>query len=180
MDPNTVQLYGMIITSFVGVASIIISALTLRQNSKMIEESTRPVISIYGAMTNFGSMQQFYFVIKNFGQTPATITKFISDYDFSINQAYAGANDHDWLSNLNGAHLAPGQSKICALDYDNIRQPVTFTLEYKTTTKTYNEQITVNLKAGAAMLVGKNNAKTEKDELRNISFTLQEMIQKNL
>lgn len=181
MTPSDViQVFGIIVALAVGVVSIAISIFSLRQNSKMIEESTRPVISIYGVMTNFGSQQQFYFVIKNFGQTPATITKFISDFDFSINQAYASANDHDWLSNLNGAHLAPGQSKICALNYDNIQQPVTFTLDYKTTTKTYSDKITVNLKAGAAMLVGKNNAITEKDELRNISYTLQEMIQKNL
>ncbi|WP_143322970.1 hypothetical protein [Clostridium sp. HBUAS56010] len=180
MDSNTVQFYGMIITSLVGIASIIISVLTLMQNSKMIEESTRPVISIYGTTTNFGAEQRFYFVIKNFGQTPTTITKFFSDYDFSFNQAYTSANDHDWLSNLNGAHLAPGQSKICALNYKNINKPVTFTLEHKTTSKTYNEQIKVDLKAGAAMLVWKSDAISEKDELRNISYTLQEFIQKNL
>lgn len=181
MTPSDIiQVFGIIVALVVGIASIAISVFSLRQNSKMIEESTRPVISIYGAMTTLGSVQQFYFVIKNFGQTPTTITKFISDYNFSINQAYSINNGHDWLSNLNGAHLAPGQSKICALNYENVSQPVTFTLEYKTIVKTYNEQITVNLKAGTTMPIEKSNAKSEKDELRNISYTLQEMIQRNL
>jgi hypothetical protein len=176
---DVIQLGGIFVALAVGVVSIIISVISLRQNSKMLEESTRPIISIYGSMTNFGS-QQFYFVIKNFGQTPTTITKFTSSYDFSINHAYAGNTNRDWLSTLRGAILAPGQSKICALDYNTINQPVTFTVEYKSSTKTYNDEITVDLKAGAAMLVAKSDAKSEKEELRNISYTLQELIQKNL
>lgn len=184
MDPNTIQFYGMIITSFVGITSIVISVLTLKQNSKMIEESTRPVISIYGEMTNF-STPQHYIVIKNFGQTSATISKFDYDFDFMLNDGYASRDPkRDYLKDLLGATIAPGQSKICALNYSRINLPITFSISYKSTNenkpKTYNENITVNLKAGVAMLTSKSDSRADGESLKNISYTLQEMVHKNL
>ena len=48
------------ILSFILAAiSVITVVLTLRQNNKMIEESSRPYISVYGDETNFSS-PQFY------------------------------------------------------------------------------------------------------------------------
>jgi len=175
---DVIQLTGIIAALVVGIVSIVISVFSLRQNSKMLEESTRPVISIYGAMTNIG-ISQHYLVIKNFGQTPATITKFDYDFDFLNNHAYAGKSDKDWLKSLVTANLAPGQSMICALNYQNINMPVTFTFEYKSSTKTYKEQIKVNLKAGIAMLTFKSDG-INSNSLKTISYTLQEMLQKDL
>lgn len=179
MTPSDViQLIGIIAALAVGIISIVISVFSLRQNSKMLEESTRPVISIYGAMTNIG-ISQHYLVIKNFGQTPATITKFDYDFDFLNQHAYAGKSDTDWLKSLVTANLSPGQSMICALNYENINKPVTFTIEYITQTKTYNEQLKVNLRAGVAMLTSKNDG-IHGDPVNTISYTLQEILQKEL
>ena len=44
---DKVQVVGIIVSAVISVIAIFISVLTLRQNSKMIEESSRPVISIY-------------------------------------------------------------------------------------------------------------------------------------
>lgn len=176
---DKIQLYSMIAALAVGIVSILISVISLHQNSKMIEESTRPVISIYGAMTNLGTPQH-YIVIKNFGQTAATITKFDYDFKFNVEKAYAGrSNDHDWLKDLITANLAPGQSQICALNYDRINRPITFTYEYKTSSKTYKETVTINLKAGIAMLKERSDGIND-DSLKAISYTLQGMYQKNL
>jgi hypothetical protein len=179
LDPNVIELSGVLVALLVGTVSILISVFSLIQNSKMIEESTRPVISIYGAMTNLGTPQH-YIVVKNFGQTTATITKFDYDFKFNIEKAYAGrSNDHDWLKDLVTANLAPGQSQICALNYDRINKPITFTYEYKTSTKTYKEKVTINLKAGIAMIKEKSDG-INNDSLKAISYTLQGMYQKNL
>ena len=176
---DVIQLISIIVASVIGVASIIISAFSLRQNSKMIEESTRPAISVYGSMTNFGT-PQLYVVVKNFGQTTATITKFDYDFDFLGNQAYADSkNINDWLKKLSNATLAPGQSMICALDYNNINKPITFTIEYKSSTKTYPDKFTVDFKAGTAMLKFKSDG-VNGDPITAISYALQEMYQSNL
>ena len=119
----------------------------------------------------------FYLVIKNFGKSTAYITKF--EYDFDFNGCYKIRNDRDYLQQLNNAVLAPGQSRICTLDYQRIDRAVTFTLEYHSgAKKTYSDEFTIDLKAGVSMPYGK--VATEGKELRTISYALQEMLQKNL
>lgn len=61
-----IQIVGIIASLITSIVAIFISILTVRQNSEMIEESTRAYISIYEATTNFSSIK-YYFVIKNFG-----------------------------------------------------------------------------------------------------------------
>ena len=142
----------------------------------MIEESTRPVISIYTDEINAGN-PFFYIVVKNFGKSPAYITKF--EYDFDFKDCYKIRNDKDYLKGLNNAVLAPGQSRICTLDYAKINKEVTFTLEYHSgAKKRYLEKFTIDLKAGVSMPYGK--VATEGKELRTISYALQEILQKNL
>lgn len=119
----------------------------------------------------------FYLIIKNFGKSPAYITKFESDFDFR--GCYKIPTDKDYLGNLKNAVFAPGQSRICMLDYAKIGKEITFTLEYHSgAKKKYSEKFTIDLKAGVSMPYGK--AATEGKELRTISYTLQEMLQKNL
>ena len=83
------------------------------------------------------------------------------------------------MQQLSTAVLAPGQSRICTLDYQKINKAVTFTLEYHSgAKKTYSDKFTIDLKAGVSMPYGK--VATEGKELRTISYALQEMLQKNL
>ena len=83
------------------------------------------------------------------------------------------------MQQLSTAVLAPGQSRICTLDYQKINKAVTFTLEYHSgVKKTYSDKFTIDLKAGVSMPYGK--VATEGKELRTISYALQEMLQKNL
>ena len=88
----------------------------------MIEESTRPFVSVYTDEINTGD-PFFYLVVKNFGKSTAYITKF--EYDFDFNGCYKIRNDRDYLQQLNNAVLAPGQPRICTLDYQRINKAVT-------------------------------------------------------
>ena len=75
METATVVNIILSILSFVlAVISVVTVVITLRQNNKMIEDSTRPVVSIYNDQINTGNIL-FYLVVKNFGQSPAYITK---------------------------------------------------------------------------------------------------------
>lgn len=70
-----------VLSSILVAISVVTVVITLRQNSKMIEESTRSAISIYTGEINTGT-PFFYLIIKNFGKSPAYITKFEYDFDF--------------------------------------------------------------------------------------------------
>lgn len=177
MDVATIVNVILCVLSFLLAAiSVVTVVITLRQNNKMIEESTRPVISVYTDEINAGN-PFFYLIVRNFGKSPAYITKF--EYDFDFKGCYKIRNDRDYLEGLNNAVLAPGQSRICTLDYAKIDKEVTFTLEYHSgAKKVYSDKFTIDLKAGVSMPYGK--VATEVKELRTISYTLQEMLQKNL
>lgn len=172
---DKVQVVGIIVSAVISVIAIFISVLTLRQNSKMIEESSRPVISIYSQGINTGTPMLFI-VVKNFGNSPAVINKF--DYDYDFTDCYSFRSERDYLKDLVGSTLAPGQSRICSLDYKKLSRPITFTLEYKSACKKYDDSFTVDLRAGVNIPAPKTA--TEGKEPRTISYTLQEMLQKNL
>ena len=177
MDTSTIVNIILCVLSFILAAiSVVTVVITLRQNNKMIEESTRLVISVYTDEINAGN-PFFYLIVKNFGKSPAYITKF--EYDFDFKGCYKIRKDRDYWEGLNNAALAPGQSRICTLDYAKIDKEVTFTLEYHSgAKKVYSDKFTIDLKAGVSMPYGK--VATEGKELRTISYALQEMLQKNL
>ncbi|MCM1199796.1 MAG: hypothetical protein NC312_01030 [Bacteroides fragilis] len=117
------------VLSFILAAiSVVTVVITLQQNNKMIEESTRSIISIYTEEINAGD-PFFYLVVKNFGQSPAYITKF--EYDFDFNGCYKIRNDKNYLQKLHKSVLALGQSRICMLDYTKIDKEVTFVISYQ-------------------------------------------------
>ena len=67
-----IQFIGVMVSFAVGIASIIIAVITLRQNSKMIAESTRPYIVVQFERA-YTSTLRCYFVVKNYGQTLSLI-----------------------------------------------------------------------------------------------------------
>lgn len=117
-----------------------------------------------------------FMVIKNFGNSPAIISKF--DYDYDFTDCYRYRSERDYLKDFIGSSLAPGQSRICNIDYTKITRPVTFSLEYQSGSKKYQETLTVDLRAGVNIPVPKTA--TSGKELQTISYTLQEALQKNL
>lgn len=84
---DVIQLIGILASLITSVIAIIISVLTLKQNSKMIDETSRPYVAIYAKTTNFQS-PQYYLVIKNFGQTGATISSIKCSPDISLHSLF--------------------------------------------------------------------------------------------
>ena len=77
MDLSTTVNITLAVLSFLLAAiSIVTVVITLRQNNKMIENSTRPYICIYFDYTQFGEPTG-YFVVKNFGASAAYILSLI-------------------------------------------------------------------------------------------------------
>lgn len=119
---------------------------TIEQTNRMIENATRPYISLYiDSITT--CEQQSYFVLKNFGYTPATITQF--EYDPILKETLQKTslmqNQFDFVREIT---LAPGQKKLIVYDLPKLTHDTyTFKIAYVSPTNVcYEETITLNVK----------------------------------
>ena len=163
---------ALCILSFVLAAiSVITVIITLRQNSKMIENSTRPYITIYGKKVNFGILK-YYLIVKNFGSSGATITNFTSETDLS---KYADLYNPAVFKHIIGTHLAPQQSIQCTLDINKLNknniETLSFQIEY-VSSKKYKESVTVNYIAETENAIIRSHL-TPQEEIKTVSEALQ-------
>lgn len=179
MDASVIVNIILSILSFILAAiSVITVVITLRQNSKMIDNSTRPYVVIYPATTNFQS-PNYYICVKNFGQSGATVTSFTCDYELK-NCSY----DENYIpfAHLKGTFLAPGQSYVASVDPDKIFHEVpkvlTFSISYTANGKVYSDVFNVNIAADSDLIHIRAN--TTGKELRTISYALQDISEKLL
>lgn len=151
--------------------SIIFVILTLMQNRKMIEESSRPYLSVITTTMNGFPV----LVLKNYGSSSAIITSFKS----SINLSQCGfQNDHKPFSNIVGTHLAPKQAITSMLKEKSLAVNFSINISYKCPTlkasKEYTASIPVNVQALQENVTLKQIPK-EKNELATIAKTLQDI-----
>lgn len=188
MDTATIVNIILCVLSFILAAiSVVTVIITLRQNNKMIEESTRPVLSFYTTSINTGSGPAFYFVVRNYGSSIAEIESITSQQDFSKfilgTEQLDDAERFEPIRNLQNAIIAPGQSRICVLDYNQTPDRLTIDVEYRSNVgKKYKEHISFDPKAGADVLTTKSSGRRDdmSSTLEKISYTLQEKLQKEL
>ena len=163
-----------IISLGVSIISIIIAVLTLRQNNRMIEESVRPVVCIYSEYVYVGE-GNLYLVVKNFGHTSAIIESFDMDYDFT--GCYLIKSDKNFLKELEGSLLAPGQCRTCIINYEKVKKTISFKVRYSSKTKKYEDVFTFDPTAAANLPA---YVSTGKDNTKQIAQVLQEMLKKDL
>lgn len=172
-----IQIIIAIITLFSVISSIAIAIATLKQNNKMIEDSTRPYIAIYKETLNINKPRE-YIAIKNFGSSFGKITNL--EFDKSIfNKINNGFKTE--IKFLNNITLAPNQKyllpiKTSETDISNI----IFHLEYKSSTHNYKETFDINLEQDYSIAYNHQNKSTSKplNELFTISNSIQELIKK--
>lgn len=169
---DLIQIIGIVCTSVTSIVAIVISVASLKQNSKIIEESNRPYISVYANCIKI-SEPMLYLIIKNFGETSGTITAFSTDKDLSkctVNEEYVP------FENIVGTTLNPKEQIIYAIEpfLDSLNISIT----YKSTVKIYSENIHLNLISQYDSIHPRaiGNGK----ELENISCALQDIAEKML
>lgn len=169
-------------TSLTAIIGVIIAVLTLRQNSKMVEESTRPTVVIYTDAINPGNLQCFI-IIKNFGKSSAYIDKIDTNFKFQPGQIVRDEkfNNMNPLTALSGTMLAPNQSKLCNIIGHKFLSSdlIDISIKYHSSSnKKYNDTFSLNpIKDNPYPFIKDS---TKGAEMRNISYALQEMLQKNL
>lgn len=165
-----------ILSFLLAAISVVTVVITIRQNNRMIESSTRPYVVVTSQITNFQN-PAFYLVLKNFGQSGATIDSLECDIDLakcSYNDKYIP------LSNLNNTFIAPQQSIVCSLNtrkmVDEKIERLQFRIKYSGATKSYVEECSINFFAYTQNVL--TRASTKDAELKIISYTLQDLVEK--
>lgn len=165
-----------IIQSLTAIIAVIISVCTLKQNSKQIEESTRPYITIYLTKINLGTPSKIL-VIKNFGKSSAKITKLSCDEKLI---RYSCIPNLKPFSSIEGSSLVPNQSYKCLINPPREKDLyINFEISYTSNSnKNYNEKITIKLDAERTNVSKVSNSSS--NEENKIFQALQQMIEQNL
>ena len=174
---NWIELIGIAFSLLTSIVAIWISIKTLKQNSLMIEESTRPYVIICGKVINFQD-PTFYLVLKNHGNSGATITDIKCDCDLS---KYSYSKKHIPFSHFSDTFIAPNQSFICALNKNDLFKNVhkiQFEIRYKSSNKKYCEKFSINLDSFTDLI--QPRASTKDKELKIISYAIQDLVEKHL
>lgn len=167
-----IEIVGIVTSLITSIVAIAISVLTLKQNSKMIEESSRPYVCVYTGCVYINS-PSFYLIVKNFGQSGAFITSFTYDIDIA---KFVNTYPREPFENIDHSFLAPGQAYRANI---NLRlaleeiKAINFHIEYSSGTHKYEEDFCINLEADLGNFVSRSN--TPGKELKTISQTLQEI-----
>lgn len=172
-----IQILSVLVSLVIGVISTIIAVKTLRQNHKMIEETSRPYVMIYLGITNFQSPTA-YLIVKNFGKSAAHITGISCDYDLSM---ISLDENHIPFSHLVKTTLAPGQSIryiVNLMTTIKENDVLNFNLQYESEFKKYSEKCTINPASEADAPYAR--AATDEHELIIISYALQDIAEKLL
>ena len=167
------------ILSFVlAVISVITVIITLKQNSKMIKNSTRPYVVAYKNITYFQNTN-YYIILKNFWQTGAVIEKFKFNIDL---QNYSHLDGDRIFEHIEGTFIAPQQSVMACVDTVKLFKDgidiIEFTITYSDGINKYNEKYKINFLADTD--TAKSRASTDGKELKIISYTLQDFVERLL
>ena len=142
----------------------------------MIQNSTRPYIVAYAQITNFQE-PTFYLVLKNFGASGATIETFESSIE--LNQV-SFREEMTPFNHIEGTFLAPGQTITSSLYSKKFKEKeireFTVKLEYNDGLKSYEQVCPINYKAYIENV--STRAATQDKEMRTISYTLQDLVEK--
>lgn len=167
-----------ILSFILAVISVITVVITLKQNNKMIENSTRPYITIYGRVTNFQN-PAYYIVLKNFGQTGAIIEDFKCNIDLL---EFSYSKEHKPFEHIKNTFIAPTQSIISNINPIELSRKgidcIKFNIKYSSGTKKYEEEYIVNFLSDTDNV--QSRASTENKEMKIISYTLQDLVEKLL
>lgn len=160
-----------ILSAVLVVVSVVVSVLTLHQNSRMIEESTRPYIGVSSLQVNNGS-PVFALTVKNYGASMGRIVSFECDYNLA--DFMLGSEPLPLLQGIEGTTLMPGQKIVCAIDYHKMGEAgvdeLTFKVAYSNGRKSYTDTSIVGVSMNANIVQLRTNGK---NPLNNISYALQ-------
>lgn len=174
---DIIQIVGIIIAIITGIASIIISVISLRQNTKIVKESNKAQIEIFPYKVYGDIFPKIR--IQNFGTTTGTIIDVKTIPEMPVEQMLL--NPFEFYKDLS---LAPNQSFIttfCKKDLNEAEVPIEiFDVEitYKTLNDAVKSTFHINYKFLNAYTETKSSSKTTESALDKINQSIQGLQQK--
>ena len=171
-----IELSSVIASFILAFLSLIFVVIAIKQNSKMIKNSTRPYVAVYLQAANFQRVNM-YLVVKNYGKSAAIIDKM----EFSVDlKDVAYGEERIPFDNMEETTIAPNQSIISYIDTKKSkRNGITLfsvDLEYHDNVNVYKEKYPINIEAYMGNV--SSRASTKNEELKIISYTLQDLVEK--
>lgn len=160
-----------VITAMTAIISVVISVFTLKQNSRIIEESFRPYIT--AEIVHIGT--SFYLRFKNYGQSAAIIDSIKLD-DNAKKIQFENFKDvyDDFCENT----IPPNYSFMTCIFQDNVsgkENKIAIDIQYHSSVKKYKEHIDINLSAYKKLLESRRNIDDENASIV-IGKTLQDLV----
>lgn len=178
MNISTIVNIALCLLSFLlSAISVITVVIALRQNRRMIENSTRPYLTFYHRTILVKEIEH-YFVLKNFGQTSACIDSFECSIDLT---ELSPSRERIPFSHLIGTQLSPGQSVVCNVNLKEAlhsSKPIVFDFTYSSLTNTYCDQSILNIFTSYDSPLSRSSDTA--DELKTISYAFQDLLEKSL
>ena len=173
---DCIVLFGSISSIVIAFLSLLFVFLTIRQNNKMIKNSTRPYVVAKGQVSNFQD-PMFYIVFKNYGHSAAKIQNISFDINIKKYLLESLNSPFDYISD---STIAPNQTYIFWVDHeklinDNIEK-IGISINYTDNINTYNENFNIGFKMYAEN--AHPRMATSGDEVKIISYTLQDLVEK--
>lgn len=160
-----------VITAVTAIVSVWISLRTLRQNSKMLEESSRPYIT--AQIEHIGNA--FYLRFKNYGQSAAIIDNIELDENAEKVQV---ENFITVFEDFRGNTIPPNHSFMTCIRQDNVsgeENKISIDIKYHSAVKKYSEHVEINLAAYKKVLEARRNIDQNNAEVV-IGKTLQDLV----
>ncbi len=172
---DVIQAAAAIGSVVAAVVALVISVKTLKQNSKMIEEASRPYITIsFDCM--FTNEQVSFFIIRNFGRTAARIVEFKYDEELkNFKQEFKISNDQ--FDRIKGMEFAPDQKKILYYDVNEFpERDIEFTISYTSGKKEYSETFIMNPRKYFRVPQRRYKVLKAEDQMMALNWTIQEIL----
>ena len=174
---DIIEIIGIIASLITSITAIGISLKTLKQNSVMMENSTRPNLQIYPVYMN----TIVYIIVKNYGASEAYIDQITCSHKFTSKETMNDNLGTDIFSRMNGAILSPGYALKCPLIASEITDnDFEFHVTYHSSEKTYSAEFRFNVSANAPFADIYPASDTTDGHLRNISRELRDIVKTRL
>lgn len=174
---DIIALVSTISSLITSIVAITISLKTLKQNSQMIEDSTRPQIQIYPVFID----SILYLIVKNFGASEAYIDELTCSHSFTSKETMNDNLSNDIFSKVKGAILSSGYSIKCPLLGNEVPSEIfNFHIKYHSSIKTYEENFSFNPITNVPFADMYPKSKTTDGHLLNISRQLHAIVKNRL
>lgn len=174
---DIIQIIGIMVAIITGISSIVISVITLRQNSKIVKESNKAQIEIFPYKV-YGDMFP-RIRIQNFGLTTGTILDIKTIPEMPIDHMVI--NPFEFYKDLS---LAPNQSFttiFCKKDSNEAEVPIEkfdIVITYKTLNDIVKSTFHINYKFLDGYMESKSQSRTTESALDKINQSIQGLQQK--